>query len=54
MRGNAIHHLVLEPAFGRSGTTIAAYPELRRQLAVLIWAALGVLFLSALCWLVRT
>jgi putative copper resistance protein D len=43
--------LVLEPALGRSRTTISAYPKLSRQLSVLIWAALGVLLLSAVWWL---
>jgi putative copper resistance protein D len=44
--------VVLEPALNRSGRTIPAYPKLRRQLSLLIWVALAVLFLSALWWLV--
>ncbi len=41
--------IVLEPALNCSGTSIAAYPKLRRRLSLLIWAALTGLFLSALC-----
>lgn len=44
--------VVLQPALSRSETTVAAYPKLARQLSRLIWVALGVLLLSAVCWLV--
>jgi putative copper resistance protein D len=40
---------ILGPALSRNGTGIEAYPDLRRRLSLLGWAAFVVLFLSAFC-----
>jgi copper resistance protein D len=43
---------ILQPALNRSGTTIAVYPQLERQISLEISVGFAVLFLSGLCWLI--